>query len=82
MWNCYASALKSMPKTNNSVEGWHTGFEATLDRVHPNIFKFVEALHREQNLIEANSEQVIAGNPLPKKKKYLDSAKRLQSFHP
>ena len=69
MWNSYASALKSMPKTN-SVEGWHTGFKATLDRVHPNIFKFVKALHCEQNLIEANPEQVIAGNPLPKNKKY------------
>lgn len=80
MWNCYEHALKSMPKTNNSVEGWHTGFEATLDRVHPNIFKFLEAVHREQNISEAVTEQVIAGNPLPKKRKYQDSARRLKGL--
>ena len=53
----------------------HTSFEATHDRVHPNIFKFLEALHREQNLTEATSERVIAGNPLPKKWKYPDNGR-------
>jgi len=57
-----------MPKTNNAVEGWHTGFEATLDAIHPNIFKFISAIHREQALVEANSEVVLAGNPVAKKK--------------
>jgi hypothetical protein len=79
MWNCSRVAAKSMPKTNNAVEGWHTGFEATLDAVHPNIFKLLEALLREQSLVEASLEFVISGQPLAKrKKKYLDCASRIQ----
>ena len=70
-----------MPKTNNSVEGWHTGFESTLAQVHSHIFKFIEAIHREQEWVEANTEQVVAGNPLAKKKNvYKDSAARLQEL--
>ena len=70
-----------MPKTNNSVEEWHTGFESTLAQIHPHIFKFIEAIHRKQVLVEANTEQVIAGNLLTKKKKvYKDSAARLQEL--
>ena len=80
MWNCYEAATKSMPKTNNSLEGWRIGFEATLHRVHSHIFKFLGALHREQNLIEASSEQVIASNPLPKKRNYLNRARRMKVF--
>ena len=28
MWNVYDTVLQDLPKTNNSVEGWHRGFEA------------------------------------------------------
>jgi len=63
------------------VEGWHIGFESTLAQVHHHIFKLIEAIHREQVLVEANTEQVIAGNPLAKKKKvYKNSAARLQEL--
>ena len=62
---------KCMPKTNNSVEGWHTGFDTTLEHVHPHIFKFIEAIPREQALVQANTEQVIAGNPFSKEEEDL-----------
>ena len=79
LWNCSEAARKDMPKTNNAVEGWHNTFESTLDVVHPNIYKLLEAFKREQSLMEAEYEQSIAGKPPTKKKeKYRDSAKRLQ----
>jgi len=44
-----------------------------MDTMHPNIFKFVEALHGEQATAEANTEFATAGQPHPKKKEvYLD----------
>ena len=69
MWNCFEAAAESMPKTNNAVEGWHTGFEATVDAVHPNIFKLVEALQREQTLADTKYEEMVRGEPPAKKKK-------------
>ena len=70
-----------MPKTNNAVEGWHMGFEATLNAVHLNIFKLVQAFHREETTAEANTEFVIASQPLPKRKEvYMDMAAQIQNF--
>jgi len=67
----------------NCTEGWHNGFEATFDATHPNIFRLVEALHREQVLADAKYEQIIAGEgepPAKKKKTYRYSAARLQAL--
>ncbi|XP_066948591.1 uncharacterized protein [Macrobrachium rosenbergii] len=79
MWNVYQAVLEDLPKTNNSVEGWHRGFEAQLASYHPNIWKFVECIKREQTLSNAKIEQYLAGKEPPlKKRKYRDSAKRIK----
>lgn len=79
MWNVYQAVLEDLPKTNNSVEGWHRGFEAQLTSYHPNIWKFVECIKREQTLSNAKIEQYLAGQEPPlKKRKYRDSAKRIK----
>jgi len=52
-----------MPKTNDAVQGWHTGFEATLDAV-TQTFSFFEAQHRKQATAEVNTAFAIAGLPL------------------
>ena len=62
--NCDTAGTDAMPKMNKAVEEWHIGFEATLDAMHPNIY-FVEVLHREQAIAEANAEFAIVGQPLP-----------------
>ncbi|KAK9736154.1 hypothetical protein QE152_g12808 [Popillia japonica] len=41
MWNLYQSILEDLPKTNNSVEGWHRGFAERIGAMHPNIWKFI-----------------------------------------
>lgn len=46
IWNCYASVVNKLPRTNNSVEGWHRGF-STMAGKHPTIFKFIEFLRLE-----------------------------------
>lgn len=38
-----------MPRTNNSIEGWHSAFKKSLGCHHPTIFKFIRALKREQS---------------------------------
>jgi len=75
MWNVYKRVRQNASKTNNSVEGWHRGFEEQLTAHHPNIWKFVECIKREQSLSSAKIEEMIAGqDPAPRKKKYRNYA--------
>ena len=75
----YDVVLQDLPKTNNSVEGWHRGFEAQLTSYHPNIWKFLECIKREQTLSNAKIKQYIVGQEPPlKKRNYRDSAKRIK----
>nr|CAI5828080.1 unnamed protein product [Callosobruchus analis] len=60
MWNCFNTVVEGLPKTNNSIEGWHRAFEAQSSADHPNIWKFVKAIQREQSLHELQIEQYVA----------------------
>ena len=76
-WNYYEKMRARAPKTNNAVEGWHRSFESTLEATHANIFKLLDALKKEQTLMETSYEQAIAGEPPSKRKKYKSAADRL-----
>jgi len=81
LWNVYNAALQDLPKTNNAVEGWHRGFSEILGSYHPSIWKFIEALKKEQSLNELKLEQYVAGeNPPRGRKIYRDSAQRLKAI--
>ena len=41
LWNCFTTGNGAVAKTSNTVEAWHTWFEATVEAVHPKIFKFL-----------------------------------------
>lgn len=78
LWNCYQTVLQNRSKTNNNLEGWHRGFQYTLNSLHPGFWLFVKAIKREQSLNELKMEQYLSGdNPPMTKKKYRDSASRL-----
>ncbi|XP_031350480.1 uncharacterized protein LOC116176146 [Photinus pyralis] len=79
MWNCYNSVLENLPKTNNALEGWHRGFQEMVGGNHPNIWKFVNALKKEQSLNELRIEQYHSGQQPPaSRKKYRDCAERIR----
>ena len=50
LWNMYNQALDDLPRTNNAVEGWHRNFQANVGVYHPNFWKFIDILKREQNV--------------------------------
>ena len=77
----YSRVLNDLPKTNNSVEAWHRGFEAEVGAHHPNIWRFIKCLQKEQSFNEVRIEQYVAGiESEPPRKRYRDSAKRLKSL--
>ena len=79
LWNCYDASLDDLPKTNNSVEGWHRGFSHLLGSHHPTVWKFISGLQKEQSLNELRLEQYVAGQQPPQGKRvYKDAAERIK----
>ncbi|KAK7102956.1 hypothetical protein V1264_021106 [Littorina saxatilis] len=78
MWNQYERTDDDMPRTNNHCEGWHRRFQSNVGAHHPNFWKFLEVLRREEAAGRAEIAQHIAGHPPPpKRRKYKDSNERI-----
>ena len=44
----YDRVKARLPRTNNSVEGWHSGFAQDI-HVHPSLERLVDRYHADQN---------------------------------
>ena len=74
-----ARAQDQQVHTNNSVEGWHNGFQTTVSCSHPSMSKLLCSLQREQSLQEANSAKWEAGEIKHKSKVMKMQDQRLQN---
>lgn len=80
LWNCFQATLEGLPKTNNSVEGWHRSFASLLQAHHPSLWKFIDGLKKEQSLNELKIEQYLSGiQPVLGRRTYRETAHRIQS---
>ena len=61
MWKQHHEVTQGIPRTNNSVEAWHRSYNATVGYHHPNIWRFIDALKREQGLVEVKQTKSLAG---------------------
>ena len=52
MWNVHQRVIEDLPRTNNSVEGWHRGSQQSVDCYHPSVFKLVMYFCKEQDKVE------------------------------
>ena len=74
----YEQTLQGLTRTNNAVEGWHRSFQANAGGCHPNFWKFIDILKREQNLVQVHIAQARAGHqPEPQRRRYQDSNQRI-----
>ena len=62
LWNMYNQTLDDLPRTNNAVEGWHHSFQANVGACHPNFWKLIDILKREQILTQVNIAQARASH--------------------
>ena len=62
IWNYHFDVAYGLPRTTNAVEAWHRSFNATVGCHHPNLWKFISALKREQGLVEVKQAKYIAGD--------------------
>ena len=51
-WNIHDRIADGLPRTNNSVEGFHRHIQASILCCHPNIWTFLKVLQKEQALNE------------------------------
>jgi len=71
IWNVYENVLMKRPRTNNAVEGWHHAFNSSIGVHHTTIWKFIDFIKTEQNLMEAKIEKINLGEiHASKRKKY------------
>ena len=59
--NKFARVQMNVARTNNAVEGWHHGLEATLGVNHPTMWKFLDAMLSKIRYQELEMAQILAG---------------------
>lgn len=81
LWNVYERVVQDLPRTNNSIEGWHRAFDLRVAITHPTLCRLVDRLRKEQADNELLIEQANAGVALPPiKKKYQYVNQRLKNL--
>lgn len=79
VWSVRESTLEDMPRTNNSVEAWHRGFQRNVGCTAPNLWFFLDCLKKEQSLTEMKIAQAQGGTTLTRvSKKHADCNKRIR----
>ena len=70
IWNQYARVNLHVVRTNNSVEGWHNGFQSGISCAH----KFFQL---EQSLQEARLSKWESGDVISHSRDYIARGKRI-----
>lgn len=71
-----------LPRTNNSVEGWHHGFQSMIGSDHPQIYSFIKSILKEQSITDVAKSRLAAGSqrPISAKSQYVRCGRRIQSL--
>ena len=49
LWNVRGRVERVLPRTNNSVEGWHGAFNLRINTTHPSFSKLIHKIVLEQS---------------------------------
>lgn len=60
-WNQYDTVIANSHKTNNVSEGWHNRFRTMVGKPHPDIFKFIDEIKKEQGNTEVSLVELSLG---------------------
>lgn len=79
-WNLYERTLNGEERTNNSVEAWHNSVQFLFNVNHPNIYRFIETLKKQQTVQYYEVAQTTAGKKARKSSKYKKVNERIQKI--
>ncbi|XP_069474256.1 uncharacterized protein [Ambystoma mexicanum] len=78
LWNCYQATLDNTPRTNNTLEGWHSHLNKNFSIHNPNLWHFLKNLKIEEQHLEFRLSQTLSlANQGPKRRKYRDYESKL-----
>ena len=81
MWNVNGRINDDLPKTNNSIEGWHNAFNKRVGITHPTPRKLFLKIRNEMSDFELLVEQHRLGMIMPQPaKRYRDSSDRIRGI--
>ncbi|KAK0415110.1 hypothetical protein QR680_011777 [Steinernema hermaphroditum] len=63
-WNVHARLMADQPKTNNSVEAFHSALVKLFGCAHPTMWKFIKTLQMYQLKVDADIVNVQAGRQI------------------
>ena len=84
MWNMRGRVADGLPRTNNSVEGWHNAFQSSFACHHPTVYTLLDHFRRQQDLTEQTMSRIhsrICSLP-SSKSKYVQLSRRLAAILP
>ena len=77
-WNMFHRTDNELPRTNNTVEGSHRGFQSHVKTCHPSFWKFIVIMKQEEGLVWAGVLKNQGGHaPLPQRRRYADNHARI-----
>ncbi|XP_068205394.1 uncharacterized protein [Palaemon carinicauda] len=79
IWNMHIRTQMCMPRTNNSLEGFHSALSNNAEK-HPHIWKLIDRLIKEEVLSQTKVIQMERGDERPTNTKYKKINKRLEQI--
>ena len=69
LWNVHDRVSEAVPRTNNSIDAWHHSFQRSLQCWHPTLWKFIDALKKEERLQRLNINRLLLGQVVVPKRR-------------
>jgi hypothetical protein len=81
-WNIHDRVADGLPRTNNSVEGWHRAFNKFVAVDHPSVYHLIGIFHKEQKNTENLLAQMAVGRQVVRNSRaqYVQVTRRLETL--
>ena len=79
-WNMHNRVAAELARTNNSIEGWHSGMNSSIPYTHPAIWKFIRHLIAEDTLQRFNYTLAVRGEVPRRKQEYIRVDRNIQNL--
>ena len=78
VWNQYDNVLTYQNRSNNYIEGFHSGFKRLCGGTNLNFWRYVDTLKSQQALTELSIVIYESGQlPAPRRKEYVNLDQRI-----